>query len=276
MPTSQSPIEKHYARARLVEAIADALRATGRTPEGATVDDLAPVDEFHVGGRAATSELARRMTLTAHDHVLDIGCGPGGTARFLAARWGCRVTGIDRTADYVAAARVLTGWVGLDERLAFLQGDATSLPFPGRSFHAAIMLHVGMNVPDKEPLFREAARVLAQGGRFGIYDIMATGKGPVAFPVPWSTTEETSAVAPPETYRRALRNAGFEIAAERDRRDFALDALKAVGRPPGAGPPPPGIHLLMGADAREKIANMAAAIEAGAIAPVEIIAQRAR
>lgn len=270
-----SPVERHYARDRLVEAIADGLRAAGRTPENVTVDDLAPVDEFHVGGRAATEALAGRMALTAGDRVLDIGCGLGGTARFIAARWGCRVTGIDLTAGFIDAARLLTGWVGLGDRVSFHQGDALALPFPDGSFDAAVMLHVGMNVPDKERLFREIARIMAPGGRLGIYDIMATGGGPLAFPLPWAAFEETSAVAAPEAYRQALRTAGFAIEAERNLRDFALGVLKARRGQPGAagGPPPLGIHLLMGGDARAKIANMAAAIEAGAVAPVEMIAR---
>lgn len=270
-----SPLERHYAHDRLIGAIADGLRAAGKTPETVTVEDLAPVDEFHIGGRQATEEFVGQLALQPDDRVLEIGSGLGGTARFLAARWGCSVTGIDLSADYVAAARILTGWVGLDERLAFHHGDAMSLPFADRSFRAALMLHVGMNVADKERLFAEIGRVLAPGGLFGIYDIMATGEGPIAFPVPWSTTPETSAVAAPEAYRQALRKGGFEVLAERDRRDFAIGFLKTLRERSAAagGPPPLGIHILMGDQARTKFANMTAAVEAGTLAPVEIIAR---
>jgi SAM-dependent methyltransferase len=270
-------VERHYARGGLIRAITDGLVALGKTPRSVTVDDLAPVDEFHIGGRQATEELAKQLALSKGAHVLDVGSGLGGAARFVAGRYGCRVTGIDLTADYVEAARVLSEWTGVGERLTFHHGSALATPFADAEFDAAYMLHVGMNVPDKPALFREVARVLKAAGTFGIYDVMRTGATAVAFPVPWAATPDTSAVASPETYKTALRASGFEILAEHDRRDFAIGffrALRARMAQTG-GPPPLGLHLVMGPDAAVKIGNMIANIEAGSIAPVELIARRA-
>src|SRR5208282_4147982 len=110
------------------------------------------------------------------------------------------------------------------------QGSALSLIFPDGAFDGAYMLHVGMNIPDKTKLCSEVSRVLRTGSRFGIYDVMQTGDGELTYPVPWATTADTSAVAAPIDYRKALQAAGFVVTIERDRRDFALaffDQLRA-------------------------------------------------
>ncbi|WP_189523858.1 MULTISPECIES: class I SAM-dependent methyltransferase [unclassified Mesorhizobium] len=103
-----------------------------------TAEDLSPVDEFHIGGRAATAELAAQLALTAGDRVLDIGCGLGGPARQIAAQYGCQASGIDLTRDYVEAGNVLSGWLHVKER--------------------------------KSALFSEVARVLPTDARFGVFD----------------------------------------------------------------------------------------------------------
>lgn len=272
-----STVEHHYTQGGLIRAITDGLVALGKTPRSVTVDDLASVDEFHIGGRQATEELMKQLALSKGAHVLDVGSGLGGAARFVGSRYGCRVTGIDLTAEYALAARVLSEWTGLGERLTFHHGSALATPFAEAQFDAAYMLHVGMNVFDKRALFGEVARVLKAGGTFGIYDVMKTGAAAVTFPVPWAATPDIDAVAVPEAYRAALRASEFEILAERNRREFAIEffrALRARMAQTG-GPPPLGLHLVMGPDAAIKIGNMIANIEAGSIAPVELIARRA-
>ncbi|MEZ5420407.1 MAG: hypothetical protein R2708_24120 [Vicinamibacterales bacterium] len=138
------------------------------------------------------------------------------------------------------------------------------------------MMHVGMNIPDKTALFRGVARVLGPGAVFGVYDVMQTGHAAVTFPVPWATTAATSALAGPEDYAAALDAAGFEVRATRDRRDFALDFFERLGARLAAagGPPPIGLHLVLGPAAQDKIRNMVAALASGAIAPVEMVAAR--
>ena len=73
------------------------------------------------------------------------------------------------------------------------------------------MMHVGMNIPDKDQLFREASRVLKKGSSFGIYDVMLTGEKPLSYPVPWAENTNSCFIAKPEEYLQALRDAGFEI-----------------------------------------------------------------
>jgi len=275
---ADSPVERQYARRGLAAAIRDGLAAQGKPPAAVTIDDLAAADEFHIGGRPATAALLDQLGIAADHHVLDVGSGIGGAARFAASHYGCRVTGIDLTADFVATAAELSAWVGLADRVAFRHGSALELPFDTASFDAAYMLHVGMNIADKARLFAGIARVLAPGGTFGIYDVMATGDGAIDFPVPWAGAPAHSALASPDTYRALLRDAGFTPVAGRDRRDVALkffEALRARMAAPAAGAPPLGLHLVMGPDAPAKIGNMIAGIRAGRIAPVEIVARRA-
>jgi 2-polyprenyl-3-methyl-5-hydroxy-6-metoxy-1,4-benzoquinol methylase len=103
MPEERA-VEQHYRHGHLIEVIRERLHSLGRSPSAVSVDDLGPVDEFHIGGRQATAELAAQLELDSDDHVLDVGSGLGGTARFLSHNYGCRVTGIDLTQEYVEAA----------------------------------------------------------------------------------------------------------------------------------------------------------------------------
>ena len=197
------------------------MAASNISRDAVSAADLAPVDEFHIGGRIATQELVRRLALMATDKVLDIGCGIGGPARFIAETFQCEVTGIDLTPEYVDTARTLSDWVGLSSRTSFTQGNAIQMHHGDSSFDAAYMLHVGMNIEAKQSLFREVNRVLRPGGKLGVYDVMRIGPGDEVYPVPWATTPDTSFVVSPEAYKSELLATGWELIEERNRREFA-------------------------------------------------------
>ncbi|ARP68335.1 SAM-dependent methyltransferase (plasmid) [Mesorhizobium sp. WSM1497] len=269
-----SQIADHYARGSLVADIRDGLAAMGKTESTVTAEDLSPVDEFHIGGRAATGELAGQLALNPRDRVLDIGCGLGGPARQIAAHYDCQVTGIDLTRDYVEAGNILSGWLHLGERVSLQQGNALGMPFADGSFTAAYMLHVGMNIADKSALFSEVARVLRAGARFGVFDVMRTGVGELSYPLPWASTADTNAIAAPEQYRDTLSAAGFEILSERQRRDAALEYFARQRAEVAMGRAVLGVQTLMGARRPQMVRNMSESISAGRIAPVEIIARR--
>lgn len=200
----------------LAARIAEALGRAGKDLDELTLEDLAPVDEFHIRGRKATLEIGKALGVDAGAHLLDIGSGLGGPARALAKAHGCRVTGIDLTPAFCEAATVLSGWVGLADRLAFRQGDATALPFPDASFDAAMTLHVAMNIAAKDRMYAEARRVLKPGGRFVAYDVLQGEGGEVVFPVPWAREPSISHLATPGEMRELLAGAGFGILAEED------------------------------------------------------------
>ena len=269
-------VSTHYAQGGLIDAITAGLAKLDLTQDTVQVDDLAPVDEFHIGGRVATEAFLDQLAPKPTDDILDVGCGLGGASRFAAQHYGCQVTGIDLTSAYVETGTLLCSWVGLEDRVTLQQGDATATPYEDDAFHKAYMLHVGMNIADKTGLARELYRLIRPGGKVGIYDIMKVGAGDLTFPVPWATEPKGSAVASPDDYKAALDSAGFTLIAERNRRDFALDFftnLQAAASN-ADGPPALGLHILMGETAPVKIRNMIENITANRIAPVELIAEK--
>jgi MPBQ/MSBQ methyltransferase len=276
MATVEPGIARHYDISGLEERILAALADTGVDVAHLRAGDLEAVDEFHIGGVAATKALVDQMDLKPAAELLDIGSGVGGPARFVANSAGANVTGIDLTQSYVDIATSLSKRTGLADKTRFVQGSALDMPFANVSFDAAVILHVGMNLPDKAKLMSEAARVLRPGGVFAVYDVMRLKDGALTYPLPWASNETMSFVATPDDYRTAAAAAGFSVTSERPRGAFAIEffatlrarlvAAQAQGRKP-----PPGVGLIMGEDARTKIANLTAALEGGILAPVELL-----
>ena len=269
-------VATHYGHGTLLGAILDGVQQLGKSPDTVTVEDLGPVDEFHIGGRVATKDFLDQLDIAADDHVLDIGCGLGGASRFATQQYGCRVTGIDLTHEYVKTGEVLCSWVGLDNRITLEHGDATATPYSDGVLAKSYLMHVGMNIANKKVLASELYRILRPGGRLGIYDVMRVGNGDLRFPVPWATVPEENNVAPPDEYRAALEAAGLRVIAERNRSAFALEFFSQLkARAGSAGSPPPlGLHILMGDTAAEKIRNMIENVSQNRVAPVELIAER--
>lgn len=269
-------VTDHYLHGDLLKAIELALLSLGKTSENVSIEDLAPVDEFHIGGRQATDNLIDQLYFTEQHHVLDVGCGLGGAARYVANKYNNRVTGIDLTPEYIETGQVLCNWVKLDKQITLEQGSALSMPFKDNTFDGAYMLHVGMNIEEKELLFSEIYRVLRPGSTFGVYDVMRQKEGCLIYPVPWATESSTSRLSTPDQYKQALYNARFKVSKENNRRDFAIDFFQQLRKnvESNNGSPPLGIHILMQESTTTKIKNMINNIEEGYIAPVEIIAQK--
>jgi ubiquinone/menaquinone biosynthesis C-methylase UbiE len=269
---NERAVAQHYSRGGLEQQILDVLMTIGADLEYLDPEQLAPVDEFHIGGRPATVELVTQLDLQPGLHVLDVGSGLGGTARYLARQHAVEVTGLDLTMEYVQVATSLTRRAGLADLVQFRQGSATELPFPDGSFDRVCMLHVGMNIADKAALFAEVRRVLVPGGIFGVYDVMRVGPGDITFPVPWAAAATTSFVAEPTYYRELLAKAGLTVQFQRDRRDVALDFFRQMkARAAQHGPPVLGLHVVMGPDAPLKIANMVDGLTRAVLAPTEMI-----
>lgn len=268
-------VQAHYRAADLGDAILAALEKAGKDRDRLKPEDLAPVDAFHIRGRAATLELARAAGLHAGQQVLDVGSGIGGTARCLANEFGCRVIGVDLTEEYCRAATLLSATVGLGDLVQFRQGDATALPFEDATFDVVWSEHVAMNIADKPRLYREMHRVLRPGGTLAIYDILAGTGGPVRFPVPWARTQETSFLVPPNELRRLLEDAGFRIADWVDTTDTARAWFIALAeRIAREGLPPLGFHLLLGSDFQAMAQNQRRNLEDGRIELAQVVAVR--
>ena len=272
--SSEAKVSDHYTRGRLEETILQAVARMGLDPDRLNAIDLAPADEFHVGGLDATRELASQMDLAPGLHILDVGSGIGGPARYFAAEHQCRVTGVDLTEEFVQVARSLTRRTKLESSVDFVQASALDLKFDSGTFDRASMIHVGMNIADKAGVFREVRRVLKPGGRFAIFDFLRAGDGPMTYPVPWASSEETSFVVDQGSYREALQKAGFHVERERVRTAFAIEFTeRAIARAAQNGQPALALHLLMGNQAPVMIKNVLVMMKQGVLEPVELYAR---
>jgi len=266
-------VAAHYERGGLYARILGTLAEEGVPEASITVDHLKAIDEFHIGGLEATRAVLDPLGLSAGTRLLDVGSGLGGAARFVAGTYGAQVTGLDLTPDFVDTARRLTALTGL--KVTFVEGSALDMPFAEDSFDVVTLLHVGMNLPDKPRFFSEAARVLRPGGTLAVYDVMRFGAYP-AFPLPWATQTGQSFLDTPDAYEAAADAAGFTRTARADRGEVARAFFARMqAQIAEHGPPRLGLPMLMGRDAGEKAANMARAVGAGDIKPVEMTFKRA-
>ncbi|CAB3793010.1 2-methoxy-6-polyprenyl-1,4-benzoquinol methylase, mitochondrial [Paraburkholderia ultramafica] len=246
-------VRDHYRASGLTERLKIALAVFGPEDQRLTPQQLGALDQFHTRGFAATAELAKLAGITADMSVLDVGSGVGGPARFLAATYGCRVTGIDLSEPFVDAARYLTQRTGQSEQVSFRTASALELPFDDSRFDVVLLQHVAMNIADRARLYREIRRVLKSGGRFATFDVVANGVEP-HYPVPWARTLATSFLLTADATREAIEEAGFSTLAWQDDTEAAkawITQLRASGPPPS-----PNLGVVMGPDFAQLASNL--------------------
>lgn len=270
---SEKAVVDHYYHGDLLNSIKDAINELGKTPETVSIDDLAAVDEFHIGGREATEHLLGQIKISKQDHIIDLGCGLGGTARYIAKKYASKITGIDLTQEYIDTGNTMSSWLKLNKQVSLQQGSVLSMPFDEGTFDVGYMMHLGMNIENKEQFFKEVFRVLRPGSSFGIYDVMQMNTGEIVYPVPWATTASTSYVDTSENYKQAIENAGFVVTAENNRREFALMFFEKL-REKNLKPETLGLQTLMQNTTTDKIKNMVSNISSELLAPVELIIKK--
>ncbi|MGA8261479.1 MAG: class I SAM-dependent methyltransferase [Arenicellales bacterium] len=268
-------IADHWGRGDVYGRIVAALEKISKPLDGLTIEDLAPVDHFHARGFPATVDLADRLPIEPRHRVLDIGCGLGGPARYMADRFGCHVSGIDITPPFVEAASKLTALLHMEERVSIQHGDGHSLPFPDAGFDGAYTQHVTMNVDDRPRFFAEAFRVLKPGAFFALTEHGLGEKGDPHYPAPWSMDGTGAHLATPSYTRGILEDAGFQDIAVEDTGPKYVAAYKAmVEKAESGGLPPLGVHILLGEAALEKARNACRNIEEGRTHPIELICRK--
>ena len=254
MTDTTTKVREHYSAMGLTDRIKSALAPLAPEGQTLTVVQLAPLDQFHTRGILATAELATAAGLEPSTRVLDIGCGIGGPARYLAATFGCQVIGVDLSSSFVDAATYLTASCGLSDRVTFQVGDAVHLPFEDSAFDAVFLQHVAMNIEDRALLYAEVRRVLAPGGRFATYDLVLR-EGDLVYPTPWARDASTSFLLTEPDTRTTLEQAGFQAVLWRDDTQTALDWFNAVmSAPPQSGP---NLGVVIGPDFSIIIGNLA-------------------
>jgi SAM-dependent methyltransferase len=253
MTNSLDDVRAHYGAPGLTERIKVALAALGPRDHEITPLQLAAMDQFHTRGLTATIELAQLAGIEAGLSVLDVGCGVGGPARYLAANHGCRVTGVDLSAPFIEAARYLTGRTGQADRVRFEVADALALPFGDGAFDLVLLQHVAMNVANRPGFYRELRRVLPTGGRLAMFDVVLL-EGEPYYPLPWARTPETSFLRTAEETLTLIEQAGFRPIAVRDDSEAARAWFRQLRE---SGPPPlPNLGVVMGPDIQELAANL--------------------
>jgi SAM-dependent methyltransferase len=273
--TSEHAIADHWARGDVYALIVSALERSSKSLSALTIEDLAPVDHVHARGFPATVELADRLPVKAEHHIVDIGCGLGGPARYFAQRFRCTVSGIDITRPFVEAARKLTALLRMEDRVHIQHGDATQLPFADGVFDGAYTQHVTMNIADRARFFGEAFRVLKPGAFFALTEHGLGTTGTPHYPVPWSEDGTGSYLIAPEETRRLLGAAGFTDILMEDVGAPYLQAYKrAIELAERGALPPLGVHLLQGESAPRKTRNAARNIEEGRTRPVQIVCRK--
>jgi SAM-dependent methyltransferase len=276
MSADSRDIASHYTRGDLLARLDAALRDDGVDPARPTIETLAPYDQFHGRGMEATVELADLMPARPSDHILDVGSGIGGPARFVARRLGCRVTGIDLTPEFCDVARHLTGLLGLTGLVSFETADALAMPFPDRHFDGLYSMNVSMNIADKAALYRELYRVLKPEAWMLLSEVAKGEGGDVDYPTPWAARASASFLSTPDDTRRGLLAAGFDVV----RIDSTLAKALAFGdrsramAARGEKPPHRAVMLIHGEIARDAMANTARALADAKIVPIEVVARK--
>lgn len=273
---TDSDISRHYTRGDLLERLHAALLGDDIDPDHPTIETLAPFDQFHGRGLEATEEVADVLAVAATDHLLDVGSGIGGPARYIADRFGCRVTGIDLTAEFCDVARHLTQMLGLEDRVAFEQGDALAMPFADASFDGAYSMNVSMNIADKAGFYREIHRVLRPGAWLVLIEIAQGPNGSLDYPTPWAQTAESSFLVTPSETGEVLEASGFTDLKSRDtaKESLAFGARSRAMVERGEKPPYRAVQLIHGDLAAEAIANSSRGIVEARIIPIEVFCRK--
>ncbi len=250
-------IVEFYRSGELKQRLLAGLKLSGRELCSLTADDLIPVDAFHLRGRSATIEAARLVNVEVDDFVLDVGCGLGGTVRYLADKIGCQTIGLDLTPEYITVGRELNKLVDLHERVELYCGNALEMPFEDRNFNVVWTEHVQMNIQDKKRFYTEISRVMTSDGRLLFHDLFRCNEQSLHYPTPWAGNESISILATEEEMRSTTEQAGLEIDQWIDKTEESAEFLtRVLERFDADGFAPLGLHLLMGENTKGKLSNL--------------------
>jgi ubiquinone/menaquinone biosynthesis C-methylase UbiE len=254
---------EHYGEGSFEAQATRVLHEEGLDHPGITWSDLARLDHFHTGGLEATKGLGNLLGPRSDQRVLDVGSGLGGPARYMAATFGCHVTGIDLTSDFVRVATTMSGYAGLADKNTFIVANALQMPFADASFDLAYSQHVAMNIADREGLYAEIRRVLKPGAQFGVHDVLIGNGELLEYPLPWASTAETSHLVPEAEMQSLITGAGFELVKSVDMTDIAKQFFRAQIENPPDPSGPRNMTAFLGPEFLTNLKNLARQTLAG-------------
>ena len=277
MAEQSNLVEDHYTQGGLLERVLSYLQEAGINPNKLKCEDLYACDQMHARGIVATREHVEKAEIKPGIHVLDVGCGIGGSARFIASASGCRVTGIDVTQELIDVADELTKRCGLDDQVEFSQADALDMPFDDAAFDLVWTHNVIMNIEEKAQLLAEFARVLKSGGRYSCSEYLQGPGGDPYYPLPWATDATTSFLVSPEELGRLLEDAGFRITKSEDLNETNQAFFAAAKARAERGQPPLGVNpqaFKETADFIERVQNSGKSAREGRLTEQLFIAEK--
>lgn len=223
-------IQRHYTHGNLFNTIIQKLIELGYDLEQLSHLDLTPIDQLHSAGIESTQLIFQHSNFKQGQNIIDIGCGLGGPARYVANNFNVNVTGIDLTTEFIDVGNKLSKKVNLDELVNLILGDAQSLPeIEDKTYHHAYTMHAGMNIKNKLKCYKEAHRLLKNNGTLMIFDItLAKQNTRLNFPLPWADEQSYSFLETIEKYQTNLNSVGFKIVNEIDLTDFILSYWKDI------------------------------------------------
>jgi MPBQ/MSBQ methyltransferase len=262
-------ISKHYGISGILDSILEELKSSGKNLQTLELNDLSPIDEFHTRGKESTIEIANLAQFQSQHSVLDVGCGLGGSARYIATEFGCSVMGVDLTDEYIDVAKKLTEFVNLTDKISFKQASALELPFPSEYFDVVWTEHTQMNISDKEKFYSELSRVLKPKGRLVFHDIFGTNNTP-HYPTPWAEHASMSSLCTQDKAKESIEKSNLVIDEWIDKSKLSMEFFKEmVKKIESSGHPPLGFHLLMGETAKTKLFNQARNLEENRVTIVQ-------
>ena len=214
MKNLPASIEAHYSRGPSFEFIVENLQRKGIPRDRVRAADLYAYDQLHAGGIEATRMLAARGGIGGGSIVVDVGCGNGGSARYLHCELSCRVFGLELTVARLRTAHLLNQLSGNARGIHLAAASAEALPFLSGFADVVWTQHVTMNLPDHAAFFRECSRVLKPSGRYVCHEWFQNNSGELSFPLPWAPVAALNHAAPAEQFLHWLHEAGFAPEAE--------------------------------------------------------------
>jgi ubiquinone/menaquinone biosynthesis C-methylase UbiE len=185
---------------------------------------LEQIDSFHVGGKYASKALLSTVTLPPNAHVLDIGCGIGGTSRLIHLS-GMTVVGIDLNPHFCQIARTYTP----SSPPFFITGDATQLPFVSGCFDVVLSEHVQMAIQNKERWLHDTYRVLKIGGYCLLHEVFLTNHSTtqnLTYPLPWTSQKSHNHVVTEKLFLELAQSVGFKLLKSTSFTQQGIDLFK--------------------------------------------------